>query len=107
MNERIRELARQCTSWSDGSTWTSREEFDKEKFALLIVEECMAQCKDSESRDAIALRFELQERGGWVCPKCGIDRIKAACPDGYHAALTGHCPMVGTALQWSPRHTKA
>jgi hypothetical protein len=40
MNERIKELAEQCTSWSDGSTWTSREVFDKEKFAKLIVQEC-------------------------------------------------------------------
>jgi hypothetical protein len=41
MNERIKELAEQCTSWSEGSTWTSREVFDKEKFAELIVKECM------------------------------------------------------------------
>lgn len=41
MNERIRELAKQCTSWSEGSTWTSREVFDKEKFAELIVRECV------------------------------------------------------------------
>lgn len=40
MNERIKELINQCTSYSDGSTWTSREEFDKEKFAELIVKEC-------------------------------------------------------------------
>lgn len=37
MNERIRELIDQCTSYSDGSTWTFREEFDKEKFAELIL----------------------------------------------------------------------
>lgn len=40
MNERIQQLAEQCTSWSEGSTWTSHEEFDKEKFAELIVREC-------------------------------------------------------------------
>ena len=40
MNERIQELIKQCTSWSEGSTWTSHEEFDKEKFAELIVREC-------------------------------------------------------------------
>ena len=40
MNERIEKLAEQCTSWSEGSTWTSREVFDKEKFAELIVREC-------------------------------------------------------------------
>jgi hypothetical protein len=41
MNERIKELIKQCTSWSEGSTWTSREVFDKEKFAELIVRECI------------------------------------------------------------------
>lgn len=43
MNERIRELAKQCTSWSEGSTWTSREIFDKEKFAELIIRKCISQ----------------------------------------------------------------
>ena len=43
MNERIQELIKQCTSWSEGSTWTSHEEFDKEKFAELIVRECLVQ----------------------------------------------------------------
>lgn len=37
MNKRIQELIKQCTSWSEGSTWTSHEEFDKEKFAELLV----------------------------------------------------------------------
>ncbi len=46
MNERILELAEQCTSWSEGSTWTSREVFDKEKFAELIVRECMKLNRD-------------------------------------------------------------
>jgi hypothetical protein len=40
MNERIKELINQCTSWSEGSTWTSREVFDKEKFAELIIRKC-------------------------------------------------------------------
>ena len=51
MNERIKELIKQCTSWSEGSTWTSHEEFDREKFAELIVQECMAQCADNGSND--------------------------------------------------------
>jgi hypothetical protein len=47
MNERIRELVEQCTSWSDGSTWTSREVFDKKKFAELLIRECAAYVKNS------------------------------------------------------------
>lgn len=42
MNERIKELIEKCTSWSDGSTWIMREEFDKEKFTELIVKESLA-----------------------------------------------------------------
>ena len=41
MNERIQKLIKQCTSWSEGSTWTAHEEFDQEKFARLIVQECI------------------------------------------------------------------
>jgi hypothetical protein len=39
MNQRIQELAEQCVSWSDGSTWTSRKEFNQEKFAGLMIEQ--------------------------------------------------------------------
>jgi hypothetical protein len=48
MNERIKELINQCTSYSDGSTWTSREEFDKEKFAELIVKEMCGMMEQAE-----------------------------------------------------------
>ena len=34
------------------------------------------------------------EPQGWVCSKCGTDRTKAACPNGYYAGVTGECPMV-------------
>lgn len=36
MNERIKELAEQCTSYNDSDGWI----FDKEKFAELIILEC-------------------------------------------------------------------
>jgi hypothetical protein len=42
MNERIRQLALQATEcYSNGQERT----FDKEKFAELIVQECIAQCE--------------------------------------------------------------
>ena len=47
MDKRIKELAEQCTSWSDGSTWTSREVFDKEKFAKLILTDVVETIKQS------------------------------------------------------------
>jgi hypothetical protein len=81
------------------------------------------QCADLERRLRLAMRqwdtwkayaLELQSRlvkyeggspmvlndermAGWLCSKCGTDRTKAACPKGHTAALTGECPMVGTA----------
>jgi hypothetical protein len=46
MNERIQELAEQCESFGswDNKTYT----FDKEKFAELIVKECMRMCEVAE-----------------------------------------------------------
>ena len=57
MNERIKELIKQCTSWSEGSTWTSHEEFDKEKFAELLIKECALQCVHNEDMDLIEKHF--------------------------------------------------
>ena len=42
MNERIKLLAEQCTELVTGIDEV--EFFDKEKFAQLIIEECVAQC---------------------------------------------------------------
>jgi hypothetical protein len=42
MNERIKELAEQCTDYVYGEGG-SYEMFDKEKFAELIIQECMEQ----------------------------------------------------------------
>lgn len=96
MNERIRELIKQATIIEDDELF-AREVFDREKFAELIVKDCIAQCNDGDSRYFIATHFGIPEPRGWVCPKCGIDRTKEACPNGHHAALTGGCPMVGVA----------
>ena len=60
MNERIQKLAEQCTSRSEGSTWTSREEFDKEKFAELLVQECAALAKSKSER---IQSMETDDRG--------------------------------------------
>lgn len=48
MNERIEELAKQATTvvegWSDEHGTTRYHEFNREKFAELIVRECMRMC---------------------------------------------------------------
>jgi hypothetical protein len=41
MNERIKELAEQATTYYNGGLGTEIESFDKEKFAELIVKECI------------------------------------------------------------------
>ena len=40
MNERIRELAEQCTTIYNSTTFPVDKDFDHEKFAELIVREC-------------------------------------------------------------------
>ena len=94
-----------------------------EKFAELIVRECAALAKsksehiqsmltddrgDQAQIHSLAWQFEefgykikkhfgVEERKGWVCPKCGVDRTREACPKGHTAAITGDCPMTATA----------
>ena len=52
MNERIKELAEQATVWKDANHGYT---FDKEKFAELIVRECMLICEDVMKKDNSAL----------------------------------------------------
>ena len=45
MNERIKELAEQCGFRSNPDIYDRNQSFDIEKFAELIVRECMEVCK--------------------------------------------------------------
>jgi len=38
-----------------------------------------------------------EQKPGWVCSQCGVDRIRDVCPKGHTAALSGECPMTGVA----------
>ena len=49
MNERIRQLAEQATSYNNSDGWL----FDKEKFAELIVRECAQICQDQPNHYAL------------------------------------------------------
>ena len=109
MNERIRELAVQAITErlsideyiealkKEPNDFYGFRVSELQKFAELIVRECIAQCNDGDSRYFIATHFGIPEARGWLCPSCGVDRSKEGCPKGHHAALTGHCPMVGVA----------
>jgi hypothetical protein len=112
MNERIKELMVEAGYAAPELAGRGK------KLAELIVKECISiietdldknesLVKDDIGRawvnsqktyaEVMKGRFGLKESKGWVCPKCGIDRGKEACPNGYHAALTGQCPMIGVA----------
>jgi hypothetical protein len=115
MNERIFELAEQAheeTYRVMGSACLQEafDDFYTEKFAELIVRECIQTIKNASmdsgdewedglrfAQGAIEEHFGVEERKGWVCPKCGVDRTREACPKGHMAAVTGDCPMTATA----------
>jgi hypothetical protein len=109
MNERIEELKLKAIDFADAtykydlSKGFQIQEWDKiriDEFAKLVVKECMSYMKDGDidfAKFMIKRNFGVEERKGWVCPKCGIDRTKDVCPKGYTAAITGDCPMTATA----------
>jgi len=113
MNERIRELAEQAglkvnADGEIGPAFFGSIDAGYKKFAELIVQECadvgskFSQAHPEDIRYQIKRHFGVEEpKGyqptGWVCPKCGTDRTKAACPRGRGAATDGSCPMFGVA----------
>ena len=105
MNERIKELINEATSFKEGLIEGKYdiEEFDKEKFAELIIEDaCRAlnpMLRDMISRGQAVdlIRKHFEQSPGRVCPQCGVDRTKDVCPKGHTAAITGECPMTASA----------
>jgi len=110
MNERIKQLAEQAGYLPDNFGISHWDMPECKKFAELIVRKCVAICQDVDGEDNIDARsgrqdcaveikqhFGIEERKGWVCPKCGVDRAREACPKGHTAAITGDCPMTATA----------
>ena len=114
MNERIRELAKEAGYYLYDLTETHEcktvetdstdEWITLAKFAELIVRECMEINKQELAFNAFERlmnryqeHFTVEEPKGWICPKCGADRTKIACPLGFGATVDGRCPMVVTA----------
>lgn len=52
--------------------------------------------QEEYAKFAQARNYPLAEnnRQGWVCSKCGVDRTLEVCPKGHTAAVTGECPMI-------------
>jgi hypothetical protein len=75
MNERIEELAEQCID----PKWTvTGPMFDREKFAELIVRECMSMC-DDVSNDYLKNRkaaFDFQDKNIYAEGEAACDILK-------------------------------
>ena len=71
MNERIRELEQQCVYWdADDETY----EFDREKFAELIIQDCVRVCnKVYFDNYPDAEDFERSEEGEAIKQHFGVE----------------------------------
>ena len=71
MNERIRELEQQCVYWdADEETY----EFDREKFAQLIIQDCVRVCnKVYFDNYPDAEDFERSEEGEAIKQHFGVE----------------------------------
>ena len=59
MNERIRLLIEQATTIEEHGWGASYEHFDKQKFAELIVRECIAQCEKNADHEWLGAGSKL------------------------------------------------
>jgi len=106
MNERWKKLWSEAAELETDDSWAGQTKF-MEKFALLIIQDCI-DVVDGYTKprtfnthydavEQIQHLFGIEERKGWRCPKCGVDRTREACPKGHTAAITGDCPMTASA----------
>jgi hypothetical protein len=61
MNERIRQLLVEAREQTREGKWHAPTAVWAEKFAELIVRECMAQCNDGDSKYFIAKHFGVED----------------------------------------------
>ena len=98
MNKKIKDLMIESGAYDhyEINEGVNGDELPMVKFAELIVREC-AEFTHPVTRKFIMEHFGVEESKGWICSKCGTDRTKQECPNGYTAALTGECPIIGEA----------
>jgi hypothetical protein len=72
MNERIRQLAEQAGFDDRGSNHTAYMNFDHEKFAELIVNEC-AEIADTERPNSLGCGYITKTKGRLICEHFGIE----------------------------------
>jgi len=116
MNERVQALLDQVGTDVSGK-WISVD--DAETLAEAIIRECCIALQPAlrdmisrgQGRELILEHFGFmfdrkikhldqqlaEQEPGWICYKCGVDRIRDVCPKGDSAVLTGECPMTATA----------
>ena len=121
MNERIKELAEQAgmEDYPTEGVNALYGDVTIQKFAEAIIRECCTALQPAlrdmisrgQGRDLILEHFGFmfdrkikhldqqlaEQEPGWICYKCGVDRIRDVCPKGDSAVLTGECPMTATA----------
>ena len=83
MNEQIQKMILQCTDTievvnEDSGITHQREFFDKEKFAQLIVKECMAICKETQSAYAKCRKdaYDSQDKNIYAGGEVACDILK-------------------------------
>ena len=68
MNQRIKKLAEQATSYNNSDGWL----FDKEKFAQLIVQEC-AEIADTERPNSVGCGYITKTNGMRIKEHFGVE----------------------------------
>ena len=94
MNERIKELAEQCYEKHE---LLGTYEFNKEKFAQLIVQECTAPTKRDLRKAAEQALEALEKQHNWMVANDGMFQIPSRkAIQALRQALaqsTWHCPL--------------
>ena len=74
MNERIQEFVNECTEWVTGTIDGDYEYFDKEKFALLILKECITLFENAKVNQEDDVDYGLEEAQNIIKEHFGVEK---------------------------------